>query len=166
MTEKDKKDTHQSATQSGPPMGRYDVPNQESIDLLIRLLRDFDRRSEVGSALPPEIERDIAVVIAAFRSIENALALRDSPIRISSIAPSGGPAGTAVTITGSNFLTGSRVRFGNNDANDVSIVSLTEIRATAPSGSPGAVDVVVNTLAGSAVRAQGFTYPPSGAAYR
>lgn len=166
MTEKDKKDTHQSGTQSGPPAGRYDLPNQESIDLLIRLLRDFDRRSDHGSALPPEIERDLAVVIAAFRSIESALALRDSPIKITSVAPSGGAAGTAVTITGSNFLTGSRVRFGSNDANDVSIVSLTEIRVTAPSGAPGAVDVVVNTLAGSAVRAQGFTYPPSGGAYR
>jgi hypothetical protein len=63
-----------------------------------------------------------------------------------------------VTITGGNFLRNSTVRFGDKDA-AVEVVSLTEIVATAPSGLSGTVSVVVNTLAGSIVRANAFTYP-------
>jgi hypothetical protein len=161
MAEKEKKETNQPGSPGGLPTALYDVPSQESIDVLIRLLREFDRRSREGAILPPEIEQDIAVVAAAFKSIQNALALRDSPLRISGLSPLAGAAGTRVTITGSNFLTGSTVRFAGRDATDVEVVSLTEIQATAPSGPSGAVDVVVNTLAGSVARVKGFTYPAS-----
>ena len=157
MAEKEKKDIFH-----GPPTGMptvdYDLPSQESIDILTRLLREFDRRSANRITLPPEIERDIAMVAAAFKSIQNAVALRESPLRIATIVPETGPAGTRVTITGSNFLTGSNVRFGDRAGGDVDVVSLTEIRATVPPGS-GSVAVTVDTLAGSTVRKKGFTYP-------
>jgi hypothetical protein len=182
----EKKDSYQAGTQAGTgshasagtqiaagtqtvvPEGRFlGLPSQESIDLLTRLLQEFERRANAAtstSTLTPEVERDIAVVIAAFKAIENALALRPSSIKIDVLDPATGSAtgGTRVKITGSTFLTGARVRFGNNDARDVSIVSLTEIQATTPPGSIGAVDVVVNTLAGSAIKQQGYTYFASG----
>ena len=104
--------------------------------------------------------RDLAAVGAAFESIESALALRASPIGVASVTPSRGTAngGTRVTIAGSHLLPGSTVFFGNTAATDVSFVSLTEIQATTPPGSAGSVDVVVNTLAGSASLARGYTY--------
>jgi hypothetical protein len=158
MAEKEKKEAYQPGPPSGLATIPYDLPSQESIDILTRLLREFDRRSSNGLDLPPEVVRDIADVAAAFRAIQNALALKDSPLRISGISPLTGAAGARVTITGGNFLRNSTVRFGDKDA-AVEVVSLTEIVATAPSGLSGTVSVVVNTLAGSIVRANAFTYP-------
>src|SRR5918992_3819645 len=155
MAEKEKKESYQPGPPSGLATVPYDLPSQESIDTLTRLLREFDRRSANGSPLPPEIERDIADVTAAFKAIQHALALKPSPLRITDISPLTGPAGTSVTITGCNFLRGSTVRFGDKDAH-VDVVSLTEICATTPSGPAGAVDVVVKTFAGSAVPVKGF----------
>lgn len=162
----DKRDSYQVAHQSGSQSAVQEAPSQHSVDLLIRLLQEFERRSaQTATSLPPDVERDIAYVKAAFDSIERALELRESPIVVSSVTPSRGPAtgATRVTIVGSQFLPGSTVRFGNAAAKDVSVVSLTEIQATAPAstappGSAVAVDVVVDTLGGSARKASGYTY--------
>ena len=84
---------------------------------------------------------------------------------ITGIAPITGltNGGTVVTITGSNFLAGITVRFGDNAGTGVSLAGSTSITATTPTGLPGAVNVVVantNALAGTNVN--GFTYvlPP------
>jgi IPT/TIG domain len=162
----EKRESYQSVG-PGVAYGVPGLPTQESIDLLTRLLQEFERRSTPsgpsGTTLPPEVARDIAAVGAAFESLESALAFGPSPIDVSSVTPSRGPAsgGTRVTITGSHLLPGSTVLFGNVAATHVSVVSLTEIQATTPPGSAGYaghVDVVVNTLAGSAILARGFTY--------
>lgn len=50
--------------------------------------------------------------------------------------PTTGPVGTIVTITGSNFVTGSTVKFGTANAT-VEYVSATEIKATVPAGADG-----------------------------
>jgi len=80
---------------------------------------------------------------------------------VSSIAPTSGSlaGGTAVTITGTGFLTGATVKFGGTPATNVSVVSATSITATAPAHAAGKVDVVVtNSDSQSATLAQSFTY--------
>ncbi len=155
----DKKDSYQPTYQGG--VGLQPLPSQESIDLFNRLLQEFMRgSSQTDTSLPPEVERDIAAVAATFDSLEKALALGKSPIAVTSVVPSRGPAagGTRVTIAGSHLLPGTKVRFGNADARDVLIVSLSEIQATTPGGPAGSVSVNVTTLGGSATLLSGFTY--------
>jgi heme/copper-type cytochrome/quinol oxidase subunit 2 len=80
---------------------------------------------------------------------------------VSSIAPTTGSqtGGTAVTITGTGFLTGATVKFGGTSATNVSVVSATSITTTAPAHAAGKVDVVVtNSDSQSATLAQSFTY--------
>jgi IPT/TIG domain/Bacterial Ig domain len=85
---------------------------------------------------------------------------------VSSVAPNNGPqAGrTAVTITGTNFVAGATVTFGGTVATNVVVVSGTQITATTPAGSAGAVTVTVANSTGlSGSLAGGFTYlaPPT-----
>jgi IPT/TIG domain len=164
MPEKpEKNDNPTTGNQGGIQIVGPELPTQKSIDLLTMLLQELERRYSTNNAsnLPPEVERDIAVVGAAFDSIESALALAESPMVISTIAPGSGPAGggTNVTITGSHFLPGATVHFGNSAATNVTVVSLREIRATTPAGPVGPADVFINTLAGSAASG-GFSYQP------
>lgn len=142
----------------------FGLPSQQSIDLLTRLLQEFERRSSSGSTVPPEVERDVAFVNAAFESVKSALALAERPILVGDVVPGGGPmsGGTVVKITGSHFLAGAKVRFGKDEARDVVHVSLNEIRATTPAVlAPGTVDVFVDSLAGSARRSDAFTFTNS-----
>ena len=68
-----------------------------------------------------------------------------APPTVSSVSPNSGPVagGTAVTITGTNFATGATVTFGGTAATNVVVVSGTQITATTPAGSAGAVTVTV-----------------------
>lgn len=77
---------------------------------------------------------------------------------ISSIVPNSGPTagGTTVVITGTN-LTGGTVTFDGTAAT-CTVDSATQITCTSPSGTAGAVDVVVTTPDGSATSVGGFTY--------
>ena len=80
---------------------------------------------------------------------------------VSSVSPISGPlaGGTAVTITGTNFSAGATVTFGSAAASNVVVVSGTQITATTPAGSTGAVTVTVTepgALSGSLTNA--FTY--------
>src|SRR5712692_2418408 len=80
---------------------------------------------------------------------------------VTTVSPSSGPAagGTAVTITGTNFVTGATVTLGGTAATNVVVVSATQITATTPAHAAGAVKVVVtnqDTQAGSLTN--GFTY--------
>jgi plastocyanin len=79
---------------------------------------------------------------------------------ITSIAPTSGSnaGGTAVTITGTGFLSGATVKFGATSATNVNVTS-TSITATTPAHAIGKVDVVVtNSDSQSATLTQGFTY--------
>lgn len=80
---------------------------------------------------------------------------------VTSIAPTSGPitGGTAVTITGTNFVAGATVSVGGAAATGVTVVSATSITATTPIGAEGAADVVVtNADAQAATLTGGFTY--------
>jgi hypothetical protein len=157
----DKKDTSQPVGQSGATATAQDLPTREAIDLLTRLLQEFDRRcTPPAGTVPPEVERDIAVVSSVLAGIEGALKLEESPVTISSVDPARGSisGGTRVRVYGSNFLPGSTVRFGASAAKDVVVTSLTLIEATTSPSAPGCVDVVVDSLAGSASLRRGYTY--------
>jgi hypothetical protein len=86
-------------------------------------------------------------------------------VSVSSVSPSNGPpaGGTAVTITGTSFASGATVTFGTAAATSVVVVSATEITATSPAGSAGAVTVTVTSNGQNGSLANGFTYvvPPS-----
>ena len=70
--------------------------------------------------------------------------------------------GTAVTITGRNFLSGAAVEFGQQAATGVVVASDTSITCQTPAQGPGTVDVTVtNPGGGSAVFPDGFEYVES-----
>jgi len=80
---------------------------------------------------------------------------------VTAISPASGTTqgGTAVTITGTNFITsGLVVKLGSNNATGVTVLSPTTIQATTPAGSAGKVDVIVTTSDGTGTGTQLFTY--------
>ena len=80
---------------------------------------------------------------------------------VSSVSGTSGTAagGTAITITGTNFLSGATVTVGGAACTSVTVVSATSITCTTPAGTAGAQNVVVtNTDAQSATLSNGFTY--------
>ena len=84
---------------------------------------------------------------------------------VTSVSPNNGPAagGSAVTITGTNFAAGATVTFGGAAASNVVVISATQISATTPAGSAGAVQSRSRWMAQSGSLANGFTYvvPPT-----
>lgn len=80
---------------------------------------------------------------------------------ITNVSPASGSTdgGGTVTITGTVFLSGATVKFGNTAATNVVVVNATTITATVPAHAAGAVAVVVtNTDLGNATLAGGYTY--------
>jgi len=80
---------------------------------------------------------------------------------IAGIAPSSGTTlgGVAVTVTGSDFVTGATVSFGGVAATNVQVVDSGSIFATTPAHAAGAVPVTVtNPDAQSSTLTGGFTY--------
>ncbi len=92
---------------------------------------------------------------------------RPNPPTVTGISPSSGSAngGTAVTITGTGFLSGASVTLGGTAATGVTVVSSTSITATTPSHAVGPVDVVVTNKNGqSGTLAEGYTYKSASSA--
>ncbi|HET7892664.1 MAG TPA: IPT/TIG domain-containing protein, partial [Candidatus Sulfotelmatobacter sp.] len=84
-----------------------------------------------------------------------------APPTLTSISPNSGSAagGAAVTLTGSNFVTGASVTIGGVAATNVTVVNGTTITATTPANSPGTANVTItNPDADSATLSAGFTY--------
>lgn len=80
---------------------------------------------------------------------------------VSTVSPASGPTsgGTAVTITGTNFLNGASVSFGGTAATAVTFNSATQLTATAPARAAGIVGVTVTNPGGlNATKANAFTY--------
>ena len=93
-------------------------------------------------------------------------ALSVGPIA-ASISPTFGPTagGTVATILGTGFQAGASVTFGGVAATGVSVLSSTQIRATAPAHAAATVDVVVtNPDTHASTLMMAFTYSP-GAGY-
>jgi uncharacterized protein (TIGR03437 family) len=83
------------------------------------------------------------------------------PPTIARFTPSSGPAGTAVTLTGTRFTGATAVSFNGAAATSFSVTSATRITATVPAGATsGAITVI--TPGGSATSATSFsvTVPP------
>lgn len=85
----------------------------------------------------------------------------DTPA-LSDLSPESGPetGGTAVTLSGSGFSTVglTSVTFGGVAATNVSVESANTISCTAPSHSPGAVDVVMTNAFGTDTLEGAYTY--------
>ncbi|WP_137934850.1 Ig-like domain repeat protein [Mesorhizobium comanense] len=82
---------------------------------------------------------------------------------VTAISPTSGPTGggNMVTITGTGFSTAATpgaVLFGASSAASYTIVSDTQITATAPSGSAGTVDITVTTPGGTSATGQADRY--------
>lgn len=89
-----------------------------------------------------------------------------TPPTITDVTPNQGPTagGTTVTIGGTNFEgDNTTVSFDGVPATDTTVVSPTEITATTPAGTAGAVDVAVTTGSGqTATLPDGYTYIADG----
>ncbi|MCE0539506.1 IPT/TIG domain-containing protein [Kineosporia rhizophila] len=74
----------------------------------------------------------------------------DSPV-VTGVSPDSGSAagGTVVTISGTGFTPGSTVSFGATPGTNVQFVNSTTLRASAPAGPAGLVDVAVTTTGGT-----------------
>jgi DNA-binding beta-propeller fold protein YncE len=79
---------------------------------------------------------------------------------VSSLNPSSGPTagGNTVTITGTNLSNASVVSFGVTPATSFSVLGATQIRAVAPPGTAGTVDVTVTTPGGTSATNAGDEY--------
>ena len=121
--------------------------------------------SSIVAKSPKGVEGSVAVKVengAGASAVETGdhFTYTDKP-RVTGVSPDIGSevGGTAVTITGSEFLAGATVRFGAGPASSVTVNSATSITATAPAGS-GTVDVTVKTTNGTSATgaADKFTY--------
>jgi hypothetical protein len=81
---------------------------------------------------------------------------------ITSVSPDRGPltGGATVTISGTGFTGTTGVKFGSAAAT-YTVVSDTQIDATAPAGSAGAVSVAVTTEGGTGSLPAAYTYAPA-----
>ncbi len=72
---------------------------------------------------------------------------------VTGVSPAAGPlaGGTTVTIAGTSFSNATEVDFGGMPATNMTVVSDTQITATSPAGSVGAVDVTVIGPGGTSV---------------
>jgi IPT/TIG domain len=88
---------------------------------------------------------------------------------VSSVSPNTGSTngGTAVTITGSGFVSPSTVTIGGVLAQAVTVVSSTQIKCNVPTHAAGTQTIVVSNANGSSSPSSGFTYtlPSSGIAF-
>ena len=88
--------------------------------------------------------------------ISNAVTFTVSPPSITDILPNNGPVGTAITIYGRNFATGSTVTIGGVSASITSL-SFTQIEATVPGGLSTGTNSVIITNNGFTSNAVDFT---------
>jgi hypothetical protein len=160
MAERDSKGSSERDT-SGQSL---DAATQRAIDRLAAILEHVQQRVAAtptsGGGGPTQIEKDAAFGAAAFSLIDNGLSLQPAIDLISLTPPSGSVAGnTLVSIVGANFLPGATAAFGGRPAPQVVVVSSSELHVLTPPGSTkGAVDVVVTTFGGDAIKSGGFTY--------
>ncbi len=94
-------------------------------------------------------------------TLPNAFTYTNPAPSVTSISPTSGTTGggTAITITGTGFLSGAAVSLGGTAATNVVIVSSTSITATTPAHAAGSVNVVVtNSDNQSATLTNGYSY--------
>lgn len=79
---------------------------------------------------------------------------------LTGVLPAQGPVagGTAITLTGTNFIPGATVTVGGDPCTNLVVVSATTITCTTPAGTAGPADVTATTADGSATLPGGFLY--------
>ncbi len=120
---------------------------------------------EVGgyaeSIVPADLDNDGKADIAStnFSSFYvSVLRNRMSEPIVTGFSPTGGPAGTSITITGSRFTTANAVTIGGAAVSSFNVVSDTSITAIVGSGASGSV--VVTNAFGTGSK-PGFTFGPA-----
>jgi hypothetical protein len=103
----------------------------------------------------------IFVVLLCALGLATGAQAQFAPPTVTNVNPNTGPAagGSSVTITGTNFLGATAVKFGGNTAGSFAVNSPTQITATSPAGS-GTVDVTVTAAGGTSATssADQFSY--------
>jgi hypothetical protein len=81
-------------------------------------------------------------------------------VTVTNVSPPNGPiaGGTAVTVTGTDFLSGSTVDFGGAAATSVVVVNTTTITCVTPAHAVGSVTVSVTDTDGTGSLANGYLY--------
>ena len=105
----------------------------------------------------PRIQQTTANILNRFVSSSGAQTLPT----VISVTPVSGTTtgGTAITISGTNFVAGATVSLGSSAATSVSVVNSTTITATTPAGSARSVNVTVTNPNGqSGTLSNAFTY--------
>jgi hypothetical protein len=114
------------------------------------------------SATAPNSSGSWVMQMVAFRASGTGGGGSSNPApKVTAISPNTGTAngGTAVTVTGTGFLSGAAVTIGGTPATGVTVVSSTSITATTPAHAAGAADVVVmNTDNQTGALSGGYTY--------
>jgi hypothetical protein len=120
--------------------------------------------TQITATAPTHAAGAVSVVVtnsdAQSGTLTNGFTYRAAPT-ISNVTPNNGPlaGGTAVTITGANFVSGATLSFGGTSATNVVVVSSTQITATTPAHAAGAVNVVVtNSDTQNGTLTNGFTF--------
>ncbi len=120
--------------------------------------------TQITAQTPPHAQGSVNVVVTnpdgQSATLANGFTFV-APPTVTGVSPTSGPAagGTAVTITGTNFVSGATVSFGGAAATSVAVVSATKITAKTPPHKQGAVTVVVTNPDGqSGTLASGFVY--------
>jgi hypothetical protein len=95
-------------------------------------------------------------------TLASAFTYVDGAPQLTSVQPTSGPigGGTSVTLRGSNFRTGSTVRFAGRTATNIVVVNATTITAATPTGTAGRASVQVtapDTSSGSLPDAYTYT---------
>jgi outer membrane protein assembly factor BamB len=84
---------------------------------------------------------------------------------VTSVSPVAGPltAGSVVTVTGTNLIGASSVKFGSKAGTSVSVTSATSLTVVAPAGSSGTVEVTVTTPSATSAASSADRYTYEGA---
>ncbi|MFI1168481.1 IPT/TIG domain-containing protein, partial [Streptomyces sp. NPDC020801] len=119
--------------------------------------------TQITAVSPPGAAGSVQVSVTTLGGTSNSLPYFFlNPPTLTSAGPSQGPlsAGTAVALTGTNLTAATAVKFGATAAASFTVVSDTQVTATAPAGGAGPVQVTVTTPGGTS-NSLPYTYVPS-----
>ena len=121
--------------------------------------------TQITANTPPHTQGSVNVVVTnpdgQSATLANGFTFGAPAPTIMSVSPTTGltTGGTAVTLTGTNFVSGATVTFGGTAATSVVVVSTTQITASTPPHKPGSVNIgVTNPDSQRGTLASGFTY--------
>jgi hypothetical protein len=127
--------------------------------------------TSITATIPPGIAGATVVTVqnpdAQVGSLDAGYTYLGTGPSVTGVSPEGGPVagGSVVSVTGTGFVKGATVKFGDKPATKVAYISDTELSVTVPAGAEGLVDVAVaNPSTETTTLANGFTYYAAGKA--